>query len=85
MLEIASETENLNLENNVQKMLESKKTCRAYLHRLNFTKKRKYIDLRAPEPSSPRAFKNIEPALCLPPCDDFLFLSEPLDLLLDPV
>jgi hypothetical protein len=47
-------------------MLESMKTCRIYLHRLNFThKKRKYIDLRALEPSSPRAFKNVEPPWCL--------------------
>jgi hypothetical protein len=30
---------NLNLENDVQKMLKSMKTCRTYLHRLNFPKK----------------------------------------------
>jgi hypothetical protein len=40
LLENASENENLNLENDVQKMLESMKTCCTYLHRLNFTKKK---------------------------------------------
>jgi hypothetical protein len=39
MLENASENKNLNLENDVQKMLKSMKTCRTYLHRLNFPKK----------------------------------------------
>jgi hypothetical protein len=64
MLENTSENKILNLENDVQKMLESMKACGTYLHRLNFTKK-KIHKPKAPEPSSPRAFKNIESALLI--------------------
>jgi hypothetical protein len=46
MLENASENENLNLEND--SCIIEHESC-TYLHRLNFKKKRKYIELRAPE------------------------------------
>jgi hypothetical protein len=65
MLENASENENLNLEKQSAEDAREHKNL-PYIFCIGLiSQKRKYIDLRAPEPSSPRAFENIEPTLAV--------------------